>query len=490
MVDIQHIDALRSAEELCEAYKITYDPELGVSESFITSKRLEIIDAAVTLGFYSVLKQCIADCEKKLHAHDYISDIIGLLDVDRRGNPLNVTCNYLTIMRNDATYAKVKYNEMTGMPETEDKNGKTRLWTDADDAASRTYIEKMYGIHSAAKHNDALLCLFEDRKYHPIKQIIESTQWDGVKRIPHLLTKWAKAEDTEYTREVSRLVFAGGINRLYHPGCKFDDMVVFVGEQGCGKSSFARFLAIQDNFFVELKTIEGKQALEAISGAWIVEIPELSALTKMREQESIKAFLSTLSDKYRPAYGRYTIMQHRTCSFIGTSNNYQFIADKTGGRRFYPVEFNCGREVILGNEKACREYIKQCWAEAYAALDTEYMRPYADPKLDAQIKEKQDSAAEDDYRIGMIEAYLNRNSGKDVCFGMIWEEVLGNDLNKSDKSDQTQIGMIMRNMRGWERHNTKRNFGRYGMQKFWRCKAAPNVSDPPSPATPNDSFPF
>ena len=64
-----------------------------------------------------------------------------------------------------------------------------------------------------------------------------------MERISTLLIKWLKCEDTDYIREVSRLIFSGGINRVYNPGCKFDDMPVFIGtKQGEGKKHICQMV--------------------------------------------------------------------------------------------------------------------------------------------------------------------------------------------------------------------------------------------------------
>lgn len=41
-------------------------------------------------------------------------------------------------------------------------------------------------------------------KFHPIKSLIESKQWDGVKRIETLFIDYLGAEDTHYNREVAK----------------------------------------------------------------------------------------------------------------------------------------------------------------------------------------------------------------------------------------------------------------------------------------------
>ena len=186
------------------------------------------------------------------------------LAFDGRGRPLSTIDNFLLVLRNDKVFESLRFNQLSYSPE-HIVDGKLERWQDKDDSKARFYIEQKYKIHSREKLDDALRILFAEREYHPIKQIIEAVEWDGVPRLQTLFIKWLKCEDTPYIREVTRLVFAGGIHRLYNPGCKFDDVAVLIGtHQGEGKSTFARWLAIKDDFFTEVTEIEGQKGIEAI----------------------------------------------------------------------------------------------------------------------------------------------------------------------------------------------------------------------------------
>lgn len=442
------------------------------------------------MGCLNEISGLIDECSRTFKANNYQRDIARKCTTNRVGDILCTSDNFITIMENDPAYANLRLNELSMRQETIGQDGKIRLWTDADDAASRAYIEREYGIHSVQKHGDALSCVFENRRYHPIKQIIEAIKWDGTDRIYNILSKWLDAEDSEYTREVSRLIFAGGIHRLYNPGCKFEDMAVLIGKQGAGKSSFVRFLAIEDRFFKELKTIEGKEGLEGIEGAWIVEVSELLALTKTKEQEAVKAYLSCQVDNYRPAYGRHTVERRRTCAFVGTSNREQFITDKTGGRRFYPVHCNNTGYELFDHEEECREYIKQCWAEALHKIDTPFMNPYANRDIKPLIEQAQEAAMEEDYRVGMIQNWLDNHAPECVCSSMLWEEALHQDIVRFTKADQTQVGLIMNNsINGWEKckPGQMKSFSSYGRQRYWTKVIAKKQQQQ---TMPNDFTPF
>ena len=180
----------------------------------------------------------------------------------------NTSQNFLTILRNDERFQNIKFNTLRGLPE-KIVDGKTRQWTDADDAAARTYIESCYGISNRQKYEDAFTEFQHEREYDPVQTLINGIEWDGTPRVETMLIRWLGAEDTPYNRECSRLLFAGGINRAFRPGCKNDNVIVFVGKQGGGKSTFTQWLALAPELYSSTKTINGQKGLEAISGKWI-----------------------------------------------------------------------------------------------------------------------------------------------------------------------------------------------------------------------------
>ena len=382
--------------------------------------------------------------------------------------------NFVEIMRHDKLYSGIKFNEVSNRAEVHTvKEGKLEItpWSDADEASSMNYIESRFGVYSKDKHAAALRIMFEDRRYNPIKDIVDGIKWDGVERCQHFLSKWGKVEDSAYTREVSRLIFAGGIHRLYEPGCKFEDIPILIGDQGCGKSTLVRYLAIHDDYFGELKIMEGQAAIENLSGKWIMEIPEMSAFTKAKDQEAIKAFVSRQRDSYRKPYDRNTTEFYRRCIFIATSNDRNPLVDKTGNRRWYPVECHCVGYDVFDNEKEIREYILQCWAEAREHLHDKSMQPFADRKLLNVYQEVQDNAMQDDWRVGAIQAFLDRkNPGELTCVREVCHRALSPnpDFPKEPSLVESKdIGKILNRFKDWERVSSPRIVGMYGRQRCW-----------------------
>ena len=388
-------------------------------------------------------------------------------------------------MCSDTHYSAIRYNEMSDCAEVHQIiDGKLKItkWTDTDEAKSRSYIETTYGIYNREKHTDALRMLFDSRKYNPVIDIIEGIEWDGEERCEQFLTKWAKCEDSAYAREVSRLIFAGGIHRLYAPGTKFDDVPILVGlKQGEGKSSLIRFLAIHDDYYGEVTQIEGQQAIEQLQGKWICEISELLALTKQKEQEAAKAYIARAFDKYRKPWDKNTVDLPRRCIFLGTTN-YIALTDKTGNRRYYPIEVHSDGYEIFDHEEEIRAYILQCWAEARDKYKAGHMQNFAKKELVAIYRERQEMARQDDWREGAISEFLDRKlPGEYTCVREIFHRALSPDPDRPHEPslvESKDVGMIIGKMPDWIRQPKKHRIGSYGSQWCWQKIDISQSSEP------------
>lgn len=392
------------------------------------------------------------------------------VELDEHGKIKNTIGNYESIIKNDPHFKGIRFNLLSNMPEIEE-NGKIRQWEDTDDAEARRYIESYYKIHSTAKYSDAMSVVFRSKAYHPIRQIVDTLIWDGKPRIEKFLTFALLAEDTPYTREVSRLIFAGGIHRAYNPGCKFEVVPVLMGKQGEGKSTAVRWLAFDDRFYTDIPTIDGKDGVESITGKWICELGELLALRRNKDTEAIKAFISRQTDHLRRAFERHALDNPRQCIFIGTTNSEQFLTDKTGNRRFFPVKVYSNGYEFFNREEEIKAYIKQCWAEAKVLYDKRQLPPYPDYSLINEIRAAQAAAVEDDYRVEMISSYL---SDKDkTCVLDLWYNALKeNEFTKPTSKDSREIGAIMQTFDEWERKTFRMYpYNNGGVVRGWKRKS-------------------
>lgn len=406
----------------------------------------------------------------------------------KTGKPSITIDNFFQIMDADAHYNNIRYNEMSESAELHQIiDGKLKItkWTDTDEARSRSYIENTYGIYNREKHSDALRMLFDCRRYNPIIDIIEGVEWDGEERCEKFLTKWAKCEDSAYAREVSRLIFAGGIHRLYAPGTKFDDVPILIGtRQGEGKSTLVRFLAIHDDYYGEVTQIEGQQAIEQLQGKWICEISELLALTKQKEQEAAKAYITRSFDKYRKPWDRNTVDLPRRCVMIGSTNNDAVLSDKSGNRRYYPITVHSNGYEIFDHEDEIRDYILQAWAEARDKYKEGRFNNYADRKLVDVYRQRQEEAMQDDWRVGAIMEFLEqKNPGELTCVREVCHRALSPDPDRPHEPslvESKDIGMILNKLPDWERSSPKK-VGSYGKQRCWKKLGIAPVEPTPQP---------
>ena len=348
-----------------------------------------------------------------------------------------------------------------------------REWSNIDDSNLKLYLEKLYGIRPSEKVMDALNIVSAKHAYNPVTEILEQCyhQWDGQKHIENLLPDYLGVEKSDYTTEVLKLFMLGAITRAYRPGCKFDYVPIIYGTQGCGKSTFCRALAMDDSWYDDnFNTIEGDKAAEKLRGLWMAELAELLATKKAKELESIKSFLTSRGDNYRPPYNRRTENRKRVCVFIGTTNSDHFLTDRTGNRRFLPLIANKDNAkftiTIPENYEKALIDIRNAWGEAMDIIkrNGDFLPLVLPNSLNSDVAKMQRRFQEDDPQVGMIQEYLDSCSSKYVCVLELWEKALHNS-GKPQKYESNLIHTIMQQeIDGWIRVEKKQRCGDYGIQ--------------------------
>lgn len=355
----------------------------------------------------------------------------------------------------------------------ENKSNQVREWNNIDDSNLKMYIEKYYGIRPSEKVMDALTIVAANHSYNPVTEMLEHCyhQWDGQKHIENLLPDYLGVEKTRYSTEVLKLFMLGAITRAYRPGCKFDYVPIIYGTQGCGKSTFCRALAVDDAWYDDnFNTIEGDKAAERLRGLWMAELAELLATKKAKELESIKSFLTSRADNYRPPYNRRTESRKRVCVFIGTTNSDHFLTDRTGNRRFLPIIANKDNAkssiTIPENYNKALIDIRNAWGEAMDILKKagKWLPLTLPADLDDEVARMQRRFQEDDPQVGMIQSYLDNLGNDRVCVMELWEKALGN-TGKPQKYESNLLHTIMQQeIDGWKRLEKRYRCGDYGLQ--------------------------
>lgn len=199
-------------------------------------------------------------------------------------------------------------------------------------------------------------------KFHPVRDYLNGLAWDGIERIPKLLSAYCGTKDDEYHRRVAEIFMVSAVARIIRPGCKVDTMLVLEGEQGLGKTQVTQLLFGGDRWYMDAQRSPAeKDFYQDIVGKWGVEIGEMTSFSKA-ESNKVKQTLSATADTYRPSYGRYSRTFPRQCVFVGTTNEHEWVRDHTGGRRYLPVR------VTRVDVPAITSVRDQLWAEAVVRL--------------------------------------------------------------------------------------------------------------------------
>lgn len=323
------------------------------------------------------------------HVQDENTKVIDLwkeqfLKTDKGTPRTNSSKNIYLILQNDTRLKDlIQYNEFSEKLVKRKSNEALKTipgeWQDADDSKLKLFVEENYGyVPTKDAVSDAIVNYSMDHSFNPVKNRIESVTWDNKPRVETFFIDYLGAEDSEYVREITKRWLVGAVARVYHPGVKFEIVPILFGGQGRGKSTLIGSI-YRDYFLDELGSMgKTKDDFQQLQGRWIVELAELSAM-KRTDIEHVKSFISAQYDTFRPSFGKYTTDHPRKAVFIGTSNPPEFLKDKTGNRRFFPIEINVQDKKkdpfnIDDND------IKQVLAEAKVMYE-DGVKPFVDAEL-------------------------------------------------------------------------------------------------------------
>lgn len=391
------------------------------------------------------------------------------------------------------------------LPWTDDLSSQS-VWTNYDDVGLQNYLNRTYELNNERIFFNVLFEYAQKNSFHPVKNYFEKLpEWDRITRAVEYFIENLEIADSRYSREVIKSWMIAAIARVFHPGCKWDYILVIKGEHGFGKSTF--FSKLAGKWFNDsIENIGGKETLENLFGSWIIELCEMQAFEEA-DNKIIQSFTSRQKDKFRVPYGRRTEEFLRQCVFVATTDDEEFLKDCADNQRFLVL-------VSEANDRSCREklsklgadYIGQIWAEIFhyyhqlfsadEVFDSSKLLP--DNDILEIAKEIRKNYTEDSGLAGMIETYLeikipesavweeytmserreyiqnysasslNENSKlvprKVVSAIEIAYELLRIDNPYKEKGTLKKIGAILSKMKGWHRVAWKYR-GVYGQQR-------------------------
>ena len=401
------------------------------------------------------------------------------LEVNKDGYPTQNAGNYKALLLNkDVVQHTFKWNEFSECIEIDG-----RLLKDNDITLLSNLFSNVAGFESDKKLRNVITEAALDNSYHPVKQYLESLEWDGVPRVETMFTTFLSAKDCELYRVYSKLFMIAAIKRVYKPGCKFDNMLVLQGEQGNGKSTFCEKLAVNDKWYNDNIIIadRDKDSLLYMQDAWIVIMDELDAWNKA-DTNAAKGFMSKRSDKFRAPYAQYSEEHPRHCVFIGNTNDETFLKDSTAitERRYWVIKTEGNWETSRDKIKSMTpEMIDQLWAEAMVMYkeneDIELVIPpelYKD-MVDEQLQFKNENGCK---QYDFLEDILNKEYSPTVfdngnnLYNEYENKVIIEDksiLKKMDYFPISSLKFLFEKERWFYNKNTFKMFSRWSQSSIW-----------------------
>lgn len=348
------------------------------------------------------------------------------------------------------------------------------------DSVVKVYFESVLGV---AFSNQAMLdgmeTFFSERSYNPVMEYMEraASNWDGRKRINQMLQVYLGAEDIDLVSKIAEMWLVGAVAKVYDPYAKFDYVLDLVGGQGVGKTSLLQKLG-GDWYTDAVTDFANKDNYDIMLKALIVNDDEMVASNQMSFAET-KAFISKTSLRFRKPYMKRTEEFAKNFVLARTTNQKEYLKDKTGERRFLSVMADTSKQKKHPMEIE-PETIEQIWGEAVtiykAGADLMFDKEteerleiyrekfmYRD-EVELQVLEYLEMPIPDNWSSWSIQQqhqYTSKyfdNSSEFEAGTKKLEKVSTREMmynlfmrNSNDKKLSTKINMIMDNHPGWEK---------------------------------------
>lgn len=260
-----------------------------------------------------------------------------------------------------------RLNELNNSLECDDE-----IMSDVTEASILSHLHAQ-GLRNTDVARRAFLTEAGNNRYHPVKQYLEELKWDGKDHIAHLCSFFTDSHEPIHYADGSmrtalhafhRRWLIGAVGKVYNPREYQNPMLILDGDQGKGKSFYAKWLCspLPHLHFEGPIKPDDKDYLAYLTTRWIWEVGELGATIRRADREALKGFVTQQEATYRPSYGRYALQKPALASFIGTVNlEGDLLNDPTGHRRFRPVNVTS-----LDWSYTSKVQIHQVWAQAIA----------------------------------------------------------------------------------------------------------------------------
>lgn len=324
------------------------------------------------------------------------------------------------------------------------------------------YIERTYHfsvteplMYSAI----TMVSQLEANLYNPAINYFDYAEqnWDGIERASTFLAEFLGAPKTDITTLITNIFFIGAVAKAYDPMTKFDFSLDVVGDQGTGKTTLLKKLGRE--FYVDtIQDFKNKDEYIKMQRALIVHDDEMQA-TNASGFDVLKKFLSTEILEYRAPYGKNSVKHARHFVVARTSNQVDYLKDKTGNRRFLPILSRKEKQVKHPYTDLTDELVLQFWGEMVHKYKTIGVQYPTLEQSEALEKYREEFVYIDEIE-NQINIFLDKRIEEWVTSSDIADEALNIDNLAKNRIVSNKIKNVMDNKDGWRP-------GYKGKQKAW-----------------------
>ncbi len=283
----------------------------------------------------------------------------------------NVLNNVTLIFNNDPLFkGKFQFNEFTRDNEITDKiiiaGGaiKAGIIEDVAEDFIVEYIQRRYKFTVRPElvyRAFSMVCRLNP--YNPATDYFDEAEreWDKKTRVDTFFPEFLGAPKNQVTTLITKLFLTGTVAKAYNPDSKFDFVLDLVGDQGTGKTTLLKKLG--GKWYVDsIENFKDKDEYSKMLRALIVNDDEMKA-TNVSSDQSLKKFVTLTELEFRKPYERHSVRYKKHFTLARTTNEIDYLKDKTGSRRFLPIRVSKANQTKNPVSDLTDDLIKQIWGE-------------------------------------------------------------------------------------------------------------------------------
>lgn len=283
----------------------------------------------------------------------------------------NVLNNVTLIFNNDPLFkGKFQFNEFTRDNEITDKiiiaGGaiKAGIIEDVAEDFIVEYIQRRYKFTVRPElvyRAFSMVCRLNP--YNPATDYFDEAKRERDKktRVDTFFPEFLGAPKNQVTTLITKLFLTGTVAKAYNPDSKFDFVLDLVGDQGTGKTTLLKKLG--GKWYVDsIENFKDKDEYSKMLRALIVNDDEMKA-TNVSSDQSLKKFVTLTELEFRKPYERHSVRYKKHFTLARTTNEIDYLKDKTGSRRFLPIRVSKANQTKNPVSDLTDDLIKQIWGE-------------------------------------------------------------------------------------------------------------------------------